>query len=121
MTRIKIDPDLRWVLLVLIGFTLVLAVLAWAIIPTRASWLPSQTWAWQAVPNATSYRVYWSASGQVWCDSNRLNLRALKCVDGVCQLDIPMPPSKMAFIVVTAVNANGQSVTEHGPIVAVCP
>jgi hypothetical protein len=85
-----------------------------------ASWLSTQTWAWSPVPNATAYRVYWSHTANEWCTSSRLEFPASVCVSGECQGDVPQPAWDLAFFVVTAVNANGESPTDHGEI-RVCP
>jgi len=82
-----------------------------------ASLLLTQTWEWHESPGATSYRVYWSASGKAWCYSNGLEFPASVCVAGTCQGDISLP-SYSVFIAVTALNSNGESATEHGAVIA---
>lgn len=86
-----------------------------------ASWLATQTWAWSPVAGATSYRLYWGASGQSWCGTHYIEFSASVCDATECQGDVPMPSFSPAFFVVTAVNAAGEGPTEHGPVVAVCP
>ena len=85
-----------------------------------ASWLSTQLWAWDAAPNATVYRVYWSRIVNEWCTTNMREFPASVCVAGECQGSIPEPPGNLTFFVVTAVNAFGESPTEHGEI-RVCP
>lgn len=85
----------------------------------RASWLPTQVWEWDQVAGATSYRIYWGASPSgPWSRQDSEEFQAVDiCTNGNCQADIPMPPEDLSFIVVTAINANGESDTEHGPII----
>jgi len=82
-----------------------------------ASLLISQTWQWQESQGATSYLVYWSATGTVWCSNHRLEFPSSVCVAGSCQGDISLP-SYSVFLAVTALNSAGESPTEHGPITA---
>ena len=85
-----------------------------------ASWLSTQLWTWDAVPNATAYRVYWSRIVNEWCTTNMREFPATVCKDGECQGFVPKSTWKLTFFVVTAVNAFGESPTEHGGI-RVCP
>ena len=85
-----------------------------------ASWLSTQTWAWDQDATATCYRVYWSQVANEWCTSNMVEFPASVCVDGECQGSIPEPPGNLTFFMVTAVNAFGESPTDHGEI-RVCP
>jgi hypothetical protein len=85
------------------------------------SWLLTHRWTWDAVPTATAYRIYWGASGIAWCAANRVEVQAATaCANGTCQGEIPMPDFTPAYIIVTAVNSAGESVTEHGNV-TVCP
>jgi hypothetical protein len=92
-----------------------------------ASWLLTQHWQWEKSATATSYRIYWGASGTAWCAANRVEIPATNCGiaagcddDTKCCGDIPMPDFTPAHIVVTAVNNFGEGPTDHGPVV-VCP
>ena len=85
-----------------------------------ASYLAAQIWAWSPVATATSYRVYWGASGTAWCAANMVEFPATVCDAVDCQGEIPEPQFSPAFILVTAVNQYGESATEHGAVV-VCP
>ncbi len=84
------------------------------------SWLGTQTWSWREVPGATAYRIYWRSPSGVFCSTKRVEYPASVCVDGVCQGEARPPAMPLAFVVVVAVNAAGQSVTEHGPV-EICP
>lgn len=85
-----------------------------------ASYLATQTWSWQPVATATSYRVYWSALGTSWCAASRVEYPASVCTPTECQGEDTGPSIPITFILVTAVNQYGESATEHGPVV-VCP
>ena len=96
-----------------------------------ASWLSTQQWEWDKLPapeQVTAYRVYWGGSGQAWCQGNRSEFSVAtscgavgQCSDETrCCGDVPQPPFSPAFFIVTAVNAAGESSTEHGAVV-VCP
>jgi hypothetical protein len=82
------------------------------------SWLLSHSWGWDVVPNATSYRIYWGASGIAWCSVNHVDVPATACANGRCQGEIPMPDFTPAYIVVTALNEYGESITEYGNVIA---
>lgn len=85
-----------------------------------ASWLFTQTWAWDPVDGAKSYRIYWSRFPTQWCAQNMREYPASDCVDGVCYGFVPKPTWKLTFFMVVAVNDYGLSDTEHGEIVE-CP
>lgn len=93
-----------------------------------ASWLITQQWAWDRLPTASSYRIYWSDLGTHWCTTDRVEFQAATscgilagCPDDLsCCGDIPMPPTDLAFVMITGVNAAGEGPTEHGPV-QVCP
>lgn len=111
----QLDHDFKFVvvlLLVIIGICVALLLIA---TPSKASLKLTQTWEWHESPGATSYRVYWSASGKAWCSNNGLEFPASVCVNGLCQGDISLP-SYSVFIMVTALNSAGESPTDHGPM-----
>lgn len=81
-----------------------------------ASWLFTQTWAWDEVPGATSYRICWSRIKNAWCLENCRVYDASVCINGKCQGFVPKPTWKLTFFVVTAINDQGESDTEHGPV-----
>ena len=83
-----------------------------------ASWLPSQEWVWDEVPDATSYRLYWSAAADDWWACQVREYPASECVGGVCsEVDgIQHPPGTLIFFVVTAVGTRPESDTEHGEV-----
>jgi hypothetical protein len=111
--------DALWIAAFLICFVAVALVACCVAVKADASYLPTQTWSWAPSPTATIYRVYWGASGTSWCLANRVEFPASVCTATECQGEIPEPPYS-AFIVVTAANQAGESVTEHGPVVT-CP
>lgn len=80
-----------------------------------ASLLSTQTWAWDSVEGATSYRIYWSRYPNRWCPTNRVEYPASVCDGGECRGEIPIYPWTLTFINVTAVNENGESPEDHGP------
>ena len=84
-----------------------------------ASYLAAQTWAWDPTANATSYRVYWGASGMAWCSVNMVEYPASVCDAVDCQGEIPDPGYSM-FVIVVAVNGAGEGPSEHGNVVT-CP
>jgi hypothetical protein len=71
------------------------------------------TYCWDPSPEATGYRVYWSLAPDWWPSKN------LTEVSDTCLTDpSPTPiPGEVIFYVVTAFNAEGESATEHGPVV----
>lgn len=93
-----------------------------------ATWLLTQQWNWNAVDTATSYRIYWSDLATRWCTQNRLEFAAIYFCgvvagcddDNSCCADVEQPPYSPAYFIITAVNANGEGPTEHGPVVD-CP
>ena len=88
-----------------------------------ASYLSTQTWAWNKAPEAdvVSYRLCAGATGMAWCTSNCVTIPASACDATECQGEIAEPAWSIAFFIVTAIDAAGnESQTEHGPI-GVCP
>lgn len=93
-----------------------------------ATWLLTQQWNWNKLDNVTSYRIYWGATGTIWCVQNRMEFDASThcgvaagCEDDLsCCADVPQPDFSPAFFVITAVNAAGEGPTEHGSVVT-CP
>lgn len=80
-----------------------------------ASWLLSQTWAWDAVPGAVSYKVYWTERLDVWCKENVI-IPATTCYpDGECQADWP-EPAQTTYYNIIAVNAAGVESTWDRPV-----
>lgn len=78
-----------------------------------ASWLATQQWSWDAVPTATSYRIYYGSLPMTWC--------ALQYVEvTTTSANIPEPTGNAIFFNVVAVNAAGESTWDHGSKVP-CP
>lgn len=116
----RIGTDWLGLLAALGGFIVLAFSMAWCAghfssLNARASLLSTQTWSWDPVDNATSYRIYWSRYATRWCAVNRVEYPASVCVDGECQGDTPTLPYTLTFINVVAVNANGESPLDHGP------
>lgn len=88
-----------------------------------ASWLLTQQWSWDKSPepNVVAYRIYWSALGTEWCSADSVEIPATQCDATRCWGETLEPNFSPAFFIVTAVNdADLESDTEHGPILA-CP
>jgi hypothetical protein len=91
---------------------LTMALLLQSLYPTIETENP-RLFCWDASVNATEYHVYWSASPDWWPSSNTTSTSSLCVTD-----PLPDPiPGEVLFFVVTALNAYGESETDHGPIV----
>jgi len=95
----------------------VLIAIVIAVTQVHPSLLATQTWEWDAVPGAASYRIYWGASGRVWCSTSHADVPA-KCQANRCQGDVPLPRWTPMFINIAAINAAGEeSPPDHGDII----
>jgi len=74
--------------------------------------LAVHTFCWDPSTGATSYRLYWSSVGGAWTTGERVE------TPDTCVADpTPIPvPGEIVYYVVTAVNSDGESEAEHGPI-----
>lgn len=81
-----------------------------------ASWLDTDEWAWDEVPGATAYRLYWSAEYDYFWDCQVLEVPASVCLAGTCgdHLSMHVPPGDLVFFVVSARNDNGESLFGPG-------
>ena len=79
-----------------------------------------RTWSWDEVPTATSYTLYAGSVGAAW--SSVATADATDCTAGTCAtlLDMDTLPVGLVLLLVTASNANGESVTEHGACAGEC-
>ena len=92
-----------------------------------ASYLATQTWAWNKnpEPNVVEYRLYWAnpyGVTQGWSACSMVRIPASTCDATICHGDpATMPTRGFILFVVTAVDTSGnESTTEHGKT-RVCP
>jgi hypothetical protein len=72
-----------------------------------------EVFCWEKSESTIGYHLYWSTEPDWWLSGNMTETTGL-CVDD------PAPdafPGEVIFYVVTSYNAEGESETEHGPIV----
>ena len=74
-----------------------------------AAWLCTQAWSWDAVPNATGYRVYWAnnAAGP-WLACNYVEVPVSACDATSCEWATEAGGTAMYWVAV-AYNAAGES------------
>lgn len=84
-----------------------------------AAYLATQAWSWEPVAGATSYRVYYGGAPAAWCPMQYAAVPSSACTATECQLEVQEPTGDLIFFNVTAINADGESVWDHG--VKVCP
>jgi len=75
--------------------------------------LTVHTFCWEPSVGATGYRVYWSSGSDIWASGHRIETTEL-CVDDPVGEPVP---GEIVYYIVTAFDADGESETEHGPIV----
>ena len=74
-------------------------------------------WGWDPVPEATGYRFYWSHVATGWSACDRIEVTD----PWIPYPAVPDPgPGEIIYFNVTAFNAAGESVEQHGPVLP-CP
>ena len=75
---------------------------------------PAYQFCWDASEHATAYRVYWS-----FADPPMWSVVEMSSTTETCMADpTPEPvPGEIIYFLVTAINEQGESETEHGPII----
>jgi len=136
-TEVEPWPGLRGVLTLFA--ILAIAGLVSECSKARGAWLEGQSWETETVCNVAplpeecvgvvtphAYRARWSLLPWEWVEPDYFEVPAPPFGQTWVQYDFPephpdLPPNVPLFFCFTAVNADGESSTEHGPIVAPVP
>ena len=99
-----------------------LAILLYALVSCPYPALAAD-WCWDESEGAEGYRLYWSNVPIAWSGCNTIEYNTTSCIAGRCCPGLFDEGWNVGLVyyIVTAYNAAGESITEHGPVNEACP